>query len=74
MRRVNYEQPENTGAIAGINVTYLQLSAAWQWSEHWTVTMNASQVMEHYGTPNIAVASTGVSLQFSRQFNWKQIQ
>jgi hypothetical protein len=74
VRRVNYEQPENTGAIAGINVTYLQLSAAWQWSEHWTVTMNASQVMEHYGTPNIAVASSGVSLQFSRQFNWKQIR
>jgi hypothetical protein len=74
VRRVNYEQPENTGAIAGIHVTYLQLSAAWQWSEHWTVTMNASQVMEHYGTPNIDVASSGVSLQFSRQFNWKQIQ
>jgi hypothetical protein len=74
VRRVNYEQPENTGTIAGINVTYLQVSAVWQWSEHWTVTMNASQVMEHYGTPNIAVASSGVSLQFSRQFNWKQIQ
>jgi hypothetical protein len=74
VRRVNYEQPESTGAIAGINVTYLQLSTAWQWSEHWTVTMNASRVMERYGNPNIAVASSGVSLQFSRQFNWKQIQ
>jgi hypothetical protein len=72
VHRVNYQQPASTGAIAGINVSYLQLSAAWQWTEYWTVTANASHVMEHYGAPSVNVASSGVSVEFSRQFNWKK--
>jgi hypothetical protein len=72
--RVKYQQPEYTGAIIDINVTYLQLSAAWQWTEHWTLTMNASRVMERFGAPDVGVASSGVSVEFSRQFNWKQFQ
>jgi hypothetical protein len=74
VHRVNYQQPESTGAFVDLNITYFQLSAAWQWTEHWTVTMNATRVMERYGAPSIDVASSGVSLAFSRQFNWKQIQ
>jgi hypothetical protein len=72
VHRVTYQQPASTGVIAGINVSYMQLSAAWQWTEYWTVTANASRVMEHYGAPSVNVASSGVSVEFSRQFNWKQ--
>jgi hypothetical protein len=74
VHRVNYQQPESTGAVVDINVSYLQLSAAWQWTEHWTLTMNATRVMERYGMPAIDVASSGVSVAFSRQFDWKQFQ
>jgi hypothetical protein len=74
VHRVNYQQPQSTGAVVDINVSYLQLSAAWQWTEHWTLTLNALRVMEHFGAPGSDVASNGVSVGFSRQFNWKQIQ
>jgi hypothetical protein len=74
VHRVNYQQPQSTGAEVDINVTYFQISTAWQWTEHWTVTLNATHVMERSAAPSASVASSGVSLVFSRQFNWKQIR
>jgi hypothetical protein len=74
VHRVNYQQPQSTGAIVDIKVSYLQVSAAWQWTEHWTLALNATRVMERFGAPGIDVASSGISVEFSRQFNWKQIQ
>jgi hypothetical protein len=75
LRRTNYEQPEGTGATTNsVNVTSLQLSAAWQWTEHWTVTVNATRILERYGSPTIGVDASGVSLELSRQFDWKTFQ
>jgi hypothetical protein len=74
VHRTNYQLPDNSGAITDLNVTYLQLSAAWQWTEHWTLTMNASRVMDHYASTRFGIGSTGVSLELSRQFNWKSLQ
>jgi len=75
LRRIVYEQPEGTGSTtSSLNVTSLQLSAAWQWTEHWTVTVNATHVLERYGSPTISVDTSGVSLELSRQFDWKTFQ
>ncbi len=80
LHRVNYQQPENaqtilaSGSVYDLSITYLQISAAWQWTEHWTLTVNASRVMEHYGSPSIGIAASGVGLELSRQFNWKSFQ
>jgi len=74
LHRTNYQLPSDSGAITDLNVTSLQLTAAWQWTEHWTLTMNASRVMDHYVASRFGINSTGVSLELSRQFNWKSLQ
>jgi hypothetical protein len=74
LHRLNYQQPENPGATLDLNITYLQISAAWQWTEYWTLSMNASRVMERSVTTSTAVSSSGVSLELSRQFDWKSFQ
>jgi hypothetical protein len=74
LHRTNYQLPNNSGVITTLNVTYLQLSAAWQWTEHWTLTMNASRVMDQYGSSRFGIGSTGVDLELSRQFSWKSFQ
>lgn len=73
LHRVQYQQPEYSGAAANLNITYLQLTAAWQWTEHLTLTVNASRVMEHFAVPSVLVSSTGVSLELARQFDWKSL-
>ena len=72
--RVIYQQPQRNGAVIDLDINYLKASATWQWTEHWTVSMNASYLLEHYGTPSIGIASTGVSVELSRQFDWKKFQ
>ncbi|MGO9513661.1 MAG: hypothetical protein ACLP2F_08475 [Steroidobacteraceae bacterium] len=75
VHRITYQQPNTSGPSTNLNVTYLQLSAAWLWTEHWTVTMNATRVMERYSSPStISVSASGVSIELSRQFNWKSLQ
>jgi hypothetical protein len=68
--RVSYEQP----GTADQNAVSLQLSAAWSWTEHWTVTMNGSYVVEHYGLPIVGISASEVGIKLSRQFNWKSFQ
>jgi hypothetical protein len=74
LHRINYQQPNNSGAFTDLDVTYLQLAATWQWTEHWTLTMNASRVMDRYVSSRFDIGSTGVGLELSRQFNWKSLQ
>jgi hypothetical protein len=74
LRRIDYQQPSNSGTVTNQHVTYLQLAGVWQWTEHWTVTINASRIMEDYGSSRISIGSTGVGLELSRQFNWKSLQ
>jgi hypothetical protein len=72
--RINYQQPNYSGGTVAYAITYLQVSAAWQWTEYWTLTASASRVLEHYGSPSIGVAASGVSMELSRQFSWKSLQ
>jgi len=74
VHRTNYQSPQSNGASFEQKVTYVQFSAAWQWTEHWTLSMNALRVMEHYGAQQLPISSSGVSLELSRQFNWKSFQ
>jgi len=74
LHRVNYQQPNTTGQGLNLHTTYLLLSASWRWTEHWTVTMSATRVMEHYVSPSLDIASSGASIVISRQFDWKSIQ
>jgi hypothetical protein len=74
VHRVRFQQPESGGTDIDLNITSLQISAAWQWTEHWTATVTANRVMEHYVARSVDVASSGVSIELSRQFNWKSLQ
>jgi hypothetical protein len=47
----------------------LGLSAAWLFTEKWTVTLGASRVTARYTPPTVDVAASGVTVQLSRRFN-----
>jgi len=71
LRRIEYQEPEANGLENDSSVTAANLTAVWQWTEHWIVTLTATRVIEAYGSPTISVGNTGLSVEFSRQFNWK---
>jgi hypothetical protein len=52
------------------NVT---LSAKWQWTEQWALSIQVNRVAQTYGSPTVSGASSGVSLEISRQFNRKDL-
>jgi len=72
VHRVAYQQPQRTGPIVDLDINTLRLFATWQWTEHWTVAVNGSYVLERFSTPSIGIDSTGVSVELSRQFDWKK--
>jgi hypothetical protein len=74
VRRISYQQPDAGGTSTDLNFIYFELSASWQWTEHWTASLTATRVMEHYVSPSIGIADSGVSINLSRQFNWKSFQ
>ena len=74
VHRVNYQQPQRTGPIVDLDISTLRVFGTWQWTEHWTASVNVSYVLEHFATPIIGVDSTGVSVELSRQFDWKKFQ
>jgi hypothetical protein len=74
VHRITYQQPQTNGPVNDYDVNYFKASATWQWTEHWTVALNASYVVDHYGAPSLGIASTGVSVELSRQFDWKKFQ
>jgi hypothetical protein len=74
IHEVSYQQPQFSGYTDNVRVASLGLSARWQWTEHWTITMNASSVFERYGSPAVMVDSSGVSVELARHFDWKQFK
>ncbi|HEY0748453.1 MAG TPA: hypothetical protein VGD63_17260 [Steroidobacteraceae bacterium] len=54
----------------GVTVRYLnaQATANWHWTELWVVSLHATRIMEQYGPPAASGASSGVSLDLTRQF------
>jgi len=71
VHRIDYEQPVTGGGTSDLKVTTESLSAAWLWSEHWTLTLSLNHVLESYGTPRIRPTNSGATLLLSRQFDWK---
>jgi hypothetical protein len=49
------------------------VSAKWQWTEQWALTLQANKVVQVYGSPSVSGASTGVNLEISRQFFRKDL-
>jgi hypothetical protein len=47
----------------------LGLSAAWQFTEKWTLTLRASRVTAKYSPPAINVGASGLSIQLSHRFD-----
>jgi len=74
VHRVTYQQPAENLTGINIDLDYLDLSAAWRWTEHWTLNLSATKVMERYESSRLNLASTGASIEMSRQFDWKSLQ
>jgi hypothetical protein len=73
-RRLTYDLPQGPNAIVNLTLNYFDVAAAWQWTEHWTATVTATRVMERYASTNVDVDSSGISIEISRQFDWKSFQ
>jgi hypothetical protein len=74
LHRIQYQQPVITGGASELKVTSESLSAAWLWTEHWTVTLSVTHVSESYGAPRLRPNNSGATLLLSRQFDWKSFQ
>ena len=70
-RRLTYDLPQGPNRSVNLTLDYLDLAAAWQWTEHWTATVTVTRVMERYVSTDFGIDSSGVSIQISRQFDWK---
>jgi hypothetical protein len=70
-RWVRYQYPElQPGAAYGQTSSYVDLSANWLWTEHWTITVNASRLMTHASGAR-SIGATGCSIELARHFDWK---
>jgi hypothetical protein len=74
VQQVTYQQPQFGSAPDNVRVRSVVLSALWQWTEHWTIQMNATALFEHEGSPAVIVDSSGVSIEVARHFDWKQFR
>ncbi len=84
LHRVTYESPGVVGGSNALKATYLTLGANWLWTEHWTLSITASRVIESYMVPaqpqldlgpyTQQVNNSGVALQVTRQFDFKSLQ
>ena len=69
--RVNYQDtatPLSSGAIYAVHYLSGQMSANWNWTPTWTISLHANWVNVKYDLPPVGAQSTGVSLQIVRQF------
>jgi hypothetical protein len=46
----------------------IEVSAAWRWTENWTVTLRASKIGQQYAAPAGSVTSNGLFFEIARQF------
>ena len=66
-----YQSPSlgRGGALSDVTTESAQASAAWRWTERWTVTLNATRLIEKLSGTRLQLSNTGVSLQLSRRFD-----
>jgi hypothetical protein len=74
LHRIEYNNPEGNGSTLRVDVTYATLSAAWLCTEHWTLNLSGTRVVERYGTPTVKLANSGISISLLRKFDWKSFQ
>jgi len=73
-RYVRAQNPQLQGQVVIQTPKYLGITANWHWTEHWTVSLGASRVMERYSPPSVNVSSNEVSITLSRQFDHIKFQ
>lgn len=70
VRWVQYQIPTlGSGATNEVSTGYYALSATWQWTQRWTVTIGATRVLERLANPFPGVSSNGAALSLSRKFD-----
>lgn len=60
--------PLSTGGYSALRFFASDLAANWHWTPEWTISLHGNWVSERYQSLSGSAASTGVSLQVSRQF------
>jgi len=69
VRQTDYQNPQANGVFYSVKVPYESLSATWQWTERWTLTIAASHVRETVQQSSIDEQSQELTLTLSRRFN-----
>lgn len=60
--------PSSTGELATVRYYSGKLSASWNWTPQWVISLQATWVRVKYELPPENPQSSGISLQISRQF------
>jgi hypothetical protein len=63
------QDPSQQGTYLQRTVRFASVSSAWQWTEHWAITLRASRVTQSLPATESKPSSTDVSIQLSRQFD-----
>jgi hypothetical protein len=69
VRWLKSRQPQVIGAPANQEYLDLALSAAWLFTEKWTMTLRATRVTARYTPNTLDVAANGLTIQLSRRFD-----
>jgi hypothetical protein len=69
VRWLKSQVPQVFGPTADQSYVDLGLSAAWLFTEKWTLTLRASRLTAKYTPPNIDVGASGFTVQLSRRFD-----
>jgi hypothetical protein len=69
VRWLKSQEPQVSGPTVDQSDLDLGLSAAWLFTEKWTLTLRASRVTAKYTPPSINVGASGFAIQLSRHFD-----
>jgi hypothetical protein len=69
IQRTTTKEPQAFGSLINDSYTSEGLSASWLVTQKWTLKLQLSRVNAHYSPPSVNVASTGVSIQLTRQLD-----
>ncbi len=73
LQRIKYQNPSVQGFVYDVTVSDVHLSASYQLAAHWSASLGVTRILEHIGSPAIAVAASNVNLTVSRQFGWSRL-
>jgi hypothetical protein len=60
--------PTVTEVNNGVHYLNARLTANWHWTPQWIISMHVARITQQYGPPPVNAASSGVGLDFIRQF------